>query len=321
MVTIKEVAKQANVSVSTVSNVLNNRKNVGKETRERVLSICEELNYYPNMASKTLKSGNSNTILFCFSDFDRTFYLDILKGIHEFVEKTDFDFIITTSNVAKKYMQNNLTCGAIILDYRLDNEFIEKFHNERYPIVFLDRIIEKNNIGSVVVDNYNGMSELMHALVDRDYKKFAFIGGVATTADNIERFDAFNDILKEYNIEFDKNLYFDGNYKKSSGFDGAKYLIESSQDIDCIVCANDNMANGCIQYLTENGYNVPDDIAVTGFDYSEVSKSIGITTVKIPNFSRGYLACQTLINMILGNEVEPIVKVTPVFVEGKTIRD
>lgn len=86
--------------------------------------------------------------------------------------------------------------------------------------------------------------------------------------------------------------------------------MKHSQDIDCIVRANNNMADGSIRYLAENEYSIPDNIAVIGFDYSEVSKSIGRTTVNIPNFTRGYLGCQKLISIILGNEVEQIVKVT-----------
>ncbi len=317
MVTIKDVAKKAEVSVSTVSNVLNNRKNVSEATRKRIFEICEELNYIPNVAGKTLKSGKNKTVLFCFSDFDRNFYLEILKGIHECIEKSDYDLIVSTSNVAKKYMQNNFTCGAIVLDYRLDSDFISKINTKSYPIVFLDRVNEDEYSKSVVVNNYCGMTELVENLVSSGRRKFAFMGGVHTS-DNAERYKAFLDVLKKHNILYNEELYFDGDFKKSSGYNGARYLLEKTSDIDCIVCVNDDMAVGGLQYLQDCDIDVPREIAVTGFDYSEVGKVFNISTVKISNYQRGYIACEALIKTIEGDNVAKIIELGTKFHKGKT---
>ena len=105
MAGIRDVAKAAGVSISTVSNVLNGKRNVGEETKNKVLRICEELSYYPNIAGRTLKKGDSKTILFNFSDFDRTFFLKIIRGISDYANENDYDFIISTSKSCEKYIR------------------------------------------------------------------------------------------------------------------------------------------------------------------------------------------------------------------------
>lgn len=302
MVGIKEIAKQAGVSVSTVSNVLNNKKNVGEETRERILKICEELSYHPNLAGKGLKSGKPNTILFNFSDFDRSFYLKIINGISDYVNDNDFDLIICTDKSCEKYMNNSLTSGSIILDKKMKDEVLNRIADENYPIVVLDRIVENPWIKSVVVNNYQPMYELIQGVIDRGYRSFGFVGGPEETADNKERYRAFREALAANNIEFQQKSYFAGNYREKSGYTAAKILMLSRELPDCLVCANDNMAIGAMKAFRDNGLRVPKDIAVTGFDNCDLAEAMGLTTVSIPNYERGYIAARYLIENIRGQK-------------------
>jgi LacI family transcriptional regulator len=300
MVGIKDVARQAGVSVSTVSNVLNNKKNVGEETKERILKICEELNYHPNPAGKGLKSGRPNTILFNFSDFDRSFYLKIINGISDYVNDNDFDLIICTDKSCEKYMNNSLTSGSIILDRKMQDETLTRLAGENYPIVVLDRIMNNQYIKSVVVNNYEPMYELMQGVIDRGYRNFGFIGGPEETADNKERYKAFRDALAANHIQFQQKSYFAGNYREKSGYTAAKILMLSRELPDCLVCANDNMAIGAMKAFRENGIRVPEDIAITGFDNCDLAEAMNLTTVSIPNYERGYIAARYLIENIRG---------------------
>jgi LacI family transcriptional regulator len=300
MVGIKEVAMRAGVSVSTVSNVLNNKKNVGDETRERILRICEELNYHPNLAGKGLKSGKPNTILFNFSDFDRSFYLKIINGISDYVNDNDFDLIICTDKSCEKYMNNSLTSGSIVLDRKMQDETLNRLASENYPIVVLDRITNNPWIKSVVVNNYEPMYELIQGVIDRGYRHFGFVGGPEETADNKERYRAFRDALEANHIEFQQKSYFAGNYREKSGYTAAKILMLSRELPDCLVCANDNMAIGAMKAFRDNGIRVPEDIAVTGFDNCDLAEAMGLTTVSIPNYERGYIAARYLIENIRG---------------------
>lgn len=300
MVGIKDIAKAAGVSVSTVSNVLNGKKNVGEETRNRILQLCKELEYYPNAAGRGLKRGKSNIILFNFSDFDRTFYLKIIKGISDYVSRTDFDLLICTIKSCEKFMRNNMTRGCITLDMGMKNELLYKTARENYPIIVLDRVIESPYIKCIVVNNYDPMRELVQGIVDRGYRRFGFIGGPEQTDDNRERYQAFLDVLDENHIPFNKNNYFSGDYREKSGFTAAKIFMLSGDLPEVVVCANDNMAIGAIKAFSQHGIRVPEDIAVTGFDNSDLAEAMNLTTVDIPNYERGYLAAQYLIENIMG---------------------
>jgi len=214
MAGIKDIAKAAGVSPSTVSNVLNGRANVGEETRNKVMRLCKEMEYYPNLAGKTLKSGESNTILFNFSDFDRSFYLQIINGINDYASDQNFDLIICTNKSCEKYMRNRTTRGAIILDEKMKDDVLARSAGEQYPIVVLDRILEKPYLKSVVVNNISPMKELVQGVIDRGYRRFGFIGGLEHTSDNKERYQAFLDVLEKNHIPFNSQYYYSGDYRE-----------------------------------------------------------------------------------------------------------
>ena len=115
MAGIKDIAEAAGVSLSTVSNVINGKRNVGKKTREKVLQLIEEMDYVPNEAGKLLKTKENHTILFVFSDFDRSFYLEVLKGVNDYLKNKDYDLLICTQRSCEKYMRNNMSSGCIVL--------------------------------------------------------------------------------------------------------------------------------------------------------------------------------------------------------------
>lgn len=300
MAGIRDVAKAAGVSISTVSNVLNGKRNVGDETKEKVMRICEELSYYPNMAGKTLKKGNSKTILFNFSDFDRTFFLKIINGISDYANEHDYDFIISTSKSCEKYMRSTLTAGCISLDSKMSNETLLRAASENYPIVVLDRMLHNPYIKTIVTNNYDPMSQLIQRVVDCGYRKFAFIGGIESTDDNKERYKAFRDVLEKNHISFKRENYYAGDYREKSGYRAAKIIMLSERLPEALICANDNMAIGAIKAFRENGIRVPEDIAVTGFDNTDMSRNLELTTVDVPNYERGYLAAQYLVENIEG---------------------
>ncbi|MFA9465284.1 MAG: LacI family DNA-binding transcriptional regulator [Velocimicrobium sp.] len=299
MIGIKDIAKKAGVSPSTVSNALNGRRNVGDATRDRVLELCKEMDYQPNIMGKTLKTGLNQTIMFNFSDFDRQFYLKIIQGISDYVYAKDYDLIICTNKSCEKFMNQTFTSGCIMLDGRCNDNMLIKKAAQGYPIIVLDRLLEMPHIKSLIVNNYVPERELMEGLVEKKYRRFAFIGGLESE-DNRERYQAFRDVLEEHAIPFRRENYYVGDYREKSGYQAAKLIMLTENLPDILVCANDNMAIGAIKAFRNNGVRVPEDISVCGFDDTEMAKVIGLTTVAIPNYERGYLAAQYLIENIDG---------------------
>ncbi|MDR1901108.1 MAG: LacI family transcriptional regulator [Treponema sp.] len=319
MTTIKDIAAAAGVSVSTVSNVMNHKSNVGEETRQRILRLCQELHYIPNAAGKNLKTGESKTILFNFGDFDRSFYLKIIEGINDYAGDNGYDLMICTTKSCEKYMHNKLTDGCIILDYRMEDKTIQRAATEQYPIVVLDRVLPHPYIKSLVVNNYGPMTELVEGIVERGYRKFAFIGGIEHTDDNKERFQAFIDVLTKHRIPFRRENYFSGDYREQSGYQAAKIFMSAPELPEIFVCANDNMAIGAMNALRERGYRIPDDAAVTGFDNCERAETAGLTTVAAPDYERGYLAASSLIENIKGGGNFELMKLTAVVEWRKSV--
>lgn len=295
---IKEIAEAAGVSPATVSNVLNGRKNVGEETRERVLAVCRQMDYD---CTRTRRKADSNrTILFNFSDFDRQFYLKIIQGISDCVYANDYDLIICTSRSCERFMSKKITSGCIMLDVHCPDRLLIDTAGRDYPILAMDRELDQPYIKSLVVNNYSPMAEMTEELVARGYRSFAFLAGLDTT-DTQERFIAFRNVLEKHRIPFNRKNYFLGDFREKSGYKAAKLLMLSENLPQVLVCANDNMAIGAIRAFRERGLKVPQDIAVTGFDGMPLSAELGLTTVDIPNYERGYLAAQQLIALINGS--------------------
>ncbi|MCR4694602.1 MAG: LacI family transcriptional regulator [Pseudobutyrivibrio sp.] len=299
MVKLQDIAKAAGVSVSTVSNVLNGRKNVGEDTARKIMQLVDEMGYEPNAVGKALKSGHSKTILFIFSDFDRKFYLDIIHGIDDYANANDYDFILCTSKSYEKFINKSLTCGSIVLDIRCSDEFIKKKAARGYQIVTLDRALNIPNVKGVLVNNYSAECELVEGLIKKGYKKFAFLGGLPS-ADTRERFDAFKDTLAKHGIPFRKDDYYAGDFREKSGYRTARLIMLSERMPEVLVCASDSMAIGALKAFREADINVPEDIAVCGFDDTTLASEYKLTTVSVPNYERGYLAAQNLVENVNG---------------------
>jgi len=296
---LKEIAELAGVSVSTVSNVLNERSNVGQDTKHKILQICAEQGYVANTLRKKAKVKSSKTVMFIFSDFDRHFYLKIINGISDCLTESGYDFMICTNKSSAHFVENQLACGIISLDSSMTDDDLIAIARPDLPVVLMDRIIEHPRAftKSVIVDNYPAMCEMVQQLVDKKFRRFGFIGGAEHTLDTQERFAGLEDTLTRNGIAFDRKYYFHGNYREESGYQAAKIMILGNDLPEVLVCANDNMALGAIRAFAENRIGVPEHISVVGFDDCAAAAAAGLTTISVPRYESGYLAAKKLIEM------------------------
>lgn len=304
MVSIKDVAKKANVSIATVSNALNGRKNISERTRKRIMEIIAEMDYYPNSMARNLKVKKTNTIAVCFSEFDRSYYLKIVRGINDCLIKNGYDLIICTCNSIERFLKNGFVDGALVLDRMVANELILSVSSDTLPIVVLDRELEGNGIFSVVVDNYTVMKELVTGLIDKGYKRFSYISGFENTKDNLERFQSMIDTLSDHDICFSPKNYFKGDFTEKSGYQAARIMIVSGDFPEVVICANDEMAIGAMKAFKEGGIKIPQQIGVTGFDNIDLANFIELTTVAIPQYEWGIYAASILLSVLQENERE-----------------
>ncbi len=294
---ISEIAQKTGVSLSTVSNVLNNRKNVGADTRERVLKAARELGYVHRQPQADTRR---KTIIVNFSDYDTLFYLDILHGISDYVQKKSYRILVCTGDDLVHYSDPDEVGGVIIIDSHTDDKDILAVADKGVPVVTLDRELPHGLVKSMLVSNYEGERQLVEMLTEKGYSSFAFLKGL-DTEDCKERYRAFRDVLKEKGIPFSRNDLYEGDWREKSGAQAARLIMLQQRMPRVLVCANDMMAIGAIRKFQENGIRVPDDIAVCGFDDIIIARYLGLTTVSVPDYERGFLASQMLIDIIDGN--------------------
>lgn len=318
LATIKDIAKAARVSVSTVSNVLNGKRNVGAQTRDRILKICEEMHYHPNVHARKLKTRSTNTVLFVFSDFQRSFYLRIINGINDYLLAQNISMIICTHTSMDTFLHNGSADGAIVLDQNVRDKQVLAAAGEHMPIVMMDRVLASPYIGSVITDNLASMTELTEHMVVNGYKRFHYVGGVAHTPDHMERYEAFGEVLRRNGIAFGPGQYYQGDYSQESGSRAAGLMIAAGNLPDVVVCANDSMAIGALKTFQEAGIQVPGQVAVCGFDgdpSAEVPRGF-LTTMTIPRYETGYLAAEAIVSMIRHEQKASVRKIRALWTPG-----
>ncbi len=295
MAGIRDIAERAGVSISTVSNVLHNKNSASAATREKILAIAKELGYEVSLSRKR---GN-HTIIVNLSDFDALYYLDILHGISDYSNAKGYSMLICNGENFEHYADPGVVCGCIVNDVHTTDADLVKVADRQIPVIVLDRMIIHPHIKSIVVNNYAAEKQLIEGLIEAGYEKFAFLAGL-NTQDNQDRYTAFRDALKDHNLPFSRNQLYEGDWREKSGAQAARILMLSEEMPQVLVCANDMMALGAIRHFKQNGIRIPDDIAVVGFDDIIISRYTELTTVTVPDYERGYLAAQALVDIIDG---------------------
>lgn len=298
MTTIKDVARHANVSVTSASYALNGTGTISDDTRKRVLAAAQELNYHPNAFARNLKKRKTNVIGVFITRFGGSFYEEILEGIHDAVMKTDYELIVSPeSSTKRKLLTHRQVDGAIVFDSKIKNETVVKLASKKFPIVVLDRYLEVDYLFPLLLDNQQGTKEAFYHLYQQGAQRIFFVSGAADSFDNKERQRAF---LKEAKKNGVDTKCYQGNFTERSGYDVACKMIETQDLPDAVFCANDQMAIGFIRAMREHELNVPDDIAVVGFDDIQIAQYMrpSLSTIGASRFSWGTAAATQLINFL-----------------------
>lgn len=298
MTTIRDVAKQAGVSVTTASYALNGIGSIGAATRKRVLEAAEELNYHPNAFARHLKHRKTQTIGVFISRFSGSFYEEILEGIHSFTLNTDYELLVCPeSRSPRRILLHRQVDGAIVFDSKISNDSILKLASHRFPIVVLDRLLENEFILPLLLDNQQGVREAFSHLYGQGLRRMAFVTGAMASFDNTERMATF---LAEAEQRHLRVPIYEGNFTEVSGYDAARAIFQSGDLPEAVFCANDQMAIGFLRAMKERGLHAPADIAVVGFDDISLAHYVqpSLSTVAIPRFEWGNTAVRQLMNFL-----------------------
>lgn len=310
--TIKDVAKMAGLSLSTVSLVINKNGYVSEETRINVLRVVKELGYHPSRAAKGLASKTSGNIGFILSDdhFSQAepFYTMIFLGT-EF-EARDHNYYILLTTVGKTFkepqsvprflLERNV--DGVIIAGKINPKLVDYVDRLGLPMMLVDYTFPKKRISSVLIDNRKGAHLAVQHLVNLGHREIGFIGGDIEHPSLAERFLAYKDCLVANGIAPNQNLMMtdEPDSGMKNGSSAIRRMLERDGKPTAIFAANDAMAIGCMQYVKQRGMKIPDDVAIVGFDDIVSSSHVEprLTTIKVFKEEMGALAVRSLIESV-----------------------
>ncbi|MGB9779554.1 LacI family DNA-binding transcriptional regulator [Caldanaerobacter sp.] len=314
-VTIKDIARLANVSVTTVSRVINNKpEGVSEETRQKILKLVRELGYQPNAIARGLVTKKTKTIGLIIPDISNPFFPDIARGVEDSAHIYGYNVFLcnTDDNLEKeseyiKALKEKYVDGIIFTSSSIPkHEHIIELVESGIPVVIMDRRVDSENIYGVFLDNYEGGYIATKHLIDLGHEKIGCITGPLHTKSARERLEGYKKALLDSGIKIDEKLIFEGDYKINGGIIGAERLLKDNKDMSAIFACNDLMAYGAYKTIRSFGYKIPDDISVVGFDDIQLSQILEpqLTTIKQPAYDMGLTAARMLIKLIEGKKLK-----------------
>ena len=316
-VTIKDVAQDAGVSVSTVSYVINNSGPVAPERRERVLESCRKLGYTPNSSARRLRGQFTSTIGLVVPDLVNPFFAMVAEGVEKQASERDVLVVFCAPEAGDNSESVN---ARLLRSQRLDGvvylagaatplDSLVKL-TSLGPVVLVDEQLPGVTFPCVVADNRGGARLVAQHVIDQGHEQIGIIGGPSSLWTAVERLAGYQEAIKEAGIDESKITIVEGDYRMESGKQlAARMLLGSALDRPtALLCANDLMAIGALEYARSVGMTVPTDMSVVGFDDLPIAELLQprLTTVRQPARDMGYRAAQILLDLIEGSEPEPL---------------
>lgn len=322
MPTIKDVARKANVSVATVSRVINNTGYVNLETRKIVEDVISNIGYVPNQLARSLYTKKSNIIGLIVPQISSYFFAELIESLEDAITQKGYKLMIFNSKddieLEKKYISvfNQYSIDALILV--ANTKSTESYMQMDIPILTIDHIIDQS-IPSISSDNIQGGELAAKKLVDLGAKKIIHFRGPSMLITVVDRSKGFYNIMDKHNIEVKSfDLAF-----KSPDLNDIEMFIKKHPDVDGIFCSSDEIAMYTLNVLIRLGYSIPEDVQVIGYDNIDLCKIIipNLTTIAQPIAEMGKVTVDKLLKLINKKELEEIHSVLPVeLIERQTTK-
>jgi LacI family transcriptional regulator len=311
-ITIKDVAKKANVSISTVSRVINGSKPVSEDIKKRVFEVIEELGYSPNPVARNLVMKKSKLIGVMIPDISSTFVGELLNAVEEIAKTYGYDIILCNSYGELKQeiryfelFKSKQVEGIIFITRKINEIHKDKIKALNLPIVMINRDGTELDVLSVSIDQAKACYDMTNYLVSLGHNDIALI----RTGDDHESFGVdqvkgYRNALEENGIAFNAGRVFEGYFSLEESYKIVDSLIKEGNKPTAIFAASDEMAVGAINAIVDNGLSVPEDISVAGSYDSRISRIYRpkITTIKHPIYDIGAIAVRLIIKKINGQE-------------------
>jgi len=310
-VNIKDIARIAKVSHTTVSRALNDKSRIRKETKEKILKIAKELGYRPDFIARSLVMKRTKTLGLVITNIANPFYTELAQGIEKTATKLGYSIIFcsTQSDISteKQYIEmlrSKGVDGIVFSSAHMEDPNIVALAEEEFPIILVNRRtyhpVVKEKVDYVGVDNILGGFLAVEHLIRLGHKRIGVIGGSAESSVGRERLEGGKKALETYGLEQRGDFFLEGNFLKKSGYQRAKQFLKMAEMPTAIFATNDYMALGVYQAILEEGLRIPEDVALIGFNDIEFSSMRGIelTTIGKKKFEMGAIAVEILVEKI-----------------------
>ncbi|BBH23552.1 LacI family transcriptional regulator [Paenibacillus baekrokdamisoli] len=301
---LKDIAKQLNVSVSTVSKTINGTGRVGKETRERILAAIKESGYQPNEVARSLKRKSTRSLGVIVADISNSFYAKVIKGVEKVASANDYNVFVcnTDEKIGKeeeyvRVLLQNQVSGLVIATVGGDPKLFQPYINSGIPFVFIDNLPDTDdNFDLVTIDNVKASYTIAQHLVDQGHRKLALITGPLNQSTASERKKGFQKCLEDNGIPLQDEWIGVGEFKNESGYQIMTEWLKRDERPSALVAANDFLLYGAIKAIYEEGLRIPQDIAVACFDATDETGLLRprITSIIQPAFEIGSIAAEII---------------------------
>lgn len=320
MATIQDVAKEAGVSVGTVSRALNHYTDVSEATREKVQNAAKKLGYWPNLNARSLSSKTQINVALILSGFleekmFNEYETMLMKGSYSYALEHDIEIAmrVINSQIQKEKTYDQLCheygmSGALFFGLKMSDEYCKTLPGSNHPCVIFDFELEGPNIGTVMVDNQKAFQELTQHLIDCNHKKIVLMHGRKDATVSMERLAGAREAMGLNGLSLSGDQIIYTNFLEEEAYEGVLNYFKTHRpdSVSAFLCMSDLTAVGTMNALKHLGYRIPEDYSVVGYDGLNLAgyTAPGLTTVDQNAQSIGYAATQQLHRMILGEPVE-----------------
>lgn len=310
-ITIREVAKRAGVSISTVSRVLNERPNdyIREDTRQRVLQAIEELNYKPDRRAQSLRGVPTKIIGLVIPNRLNPYFEQLAQAIEEVCFDEGYGILLCNSSnsleresIYLDLLERQKVDGIIISTVGLDKKKFNELIGREIPIVLIDEDVPGVNAPAVFANNYKGGCQAAQHLIELGHRRIAFASGPMNLLSSRQRYRGYSDTLIKNRIKVENELFKEGTFTYERGYKAAQELLEERKEFTAIFCSNDLMAFGAMRAIQDGGGKIPQDFSIVGFDdmyFSSISNP-QLTTVAQPVKEMAFRAFVALKEQISG---------------------
>jgi LacI family transcriptional regulator, galactose operon repressor len=308
-ITIRDVAREAGVSVATVSRVMNDSGPVSEAARTRILEIAGRLRYAPNEAARTLISSRTSTLGVILPDLHGEFFSEVIRGLDQAAKASGYHLLVSGSHndcaeteAALRAMRGRVD-GLVLMAPDANTAGVAAGIPNGVPVVLLNCPTVDGRADSIEIDNYGGAFAMVQHLAGTTRRRVAVIVGTPNNRDAAERLRGYCDALHDLEIEQRAEWVLEGNFTEASGYEAARRFLALRRRPEALFASNDSMAIGALSALHEAGLRVPQDVAVGGFDDIPMARytTPPLTSVRVPMGRLGAQAVDLLV-LAVGSE-------------------